>query len=136
MSIIVTAQQRIRIGDPTHVQGDAPEGSHSAVFEDDGDTGYFYALDFSADDEPVRDGMHIYNVAGVGDRHIPSDVVIGWSADGTRAVLLINDCPHAVFDFSAKRGFCRTGFPVPEKESEWSGHAWSDEALELFAADA
>ena len=43
--------------------------------------------------------MHIYNVASVTDKDKASTVRIGWTADGCKVVLLINDYPHAVFDF-------------------------------------
>ena len=133
MGIVVTAKQTIRIGEPMHVQGDAPEGSHSAVFEDDGDTGYFYALDYGSDGQPIQNALHIYNVANISDKHLPSEIKVGWSVDNEKVVLLINDYPHAVFDFSSKRGYCRTGFPAPARDSGWIGHEWSDESLELFA---
>jgi hypothetical protein len=56
-----------------------------------------------------------------------------WSEDGAKCALLINDYPHAAFDFAAKRGYCRTNFPnFPNKvERSWSesDHSWSDEAV-------
>jgi hypothetical protein len=45
MPIHITAEQKFIVGHPTTVEGAAPEGSFVAVFEDDQDTGYFYALD-------------------------------------------------------------------------------------------
>jgi hypothetical protein len=44
----VTAEQEFLVGSATVVQGSAPVGSLAAVFEDDQDTGYFYALDTSS----------------------------------------------------------------------------------------
>ncbi|KLI98311.1 DUF2251 domain-containing protein [Luteimonas sp. FCS-9] len=113
MAITVTATWTLRIGEAGHVQGDAPEGPYSAVFEDDGDSGYFYALDARQSDQPIQDALHIYDVAQVADGHLPSEVAIGWSAGADHVVLLINDQPHAVFDFAARRGSCRGGFPPP-----------------------
>mgnify|MGYP000901987644 CR=1 FL=1 len=133
MGIVVTARHTIHVGVTGHIQGDAPEGSYSAVFEDDGDTGYFYALDFGSGGQPIQNALHIYNAASISDKHLPSEVKIGWSVGGEKVVLLINGHPHAVFDFSSKRGYCRTGFPAPSPESGWTGHEWSDEAIELFA---
>lgn len=60
------------------------EGPYEAVFEDNGETGYFYALDNSADDNPIR----------MPCTGFPSSIGKGWSQDG---------------------------------------HAWSDEAIGLFA---
>ncbi len=134
MAIQVVAEQEFLVGAPSVLEGRAPGGSFAAVFEDDGDTGYFYALDANEQASPLQDAVHIYNVANVSDRAKPVCAVIGWSIDNRKAVLLLNDHPHAIFDFDKKRGYCRTGFPPPKPESEWSidGHAWSETAIELF----
>jgi hypothetical protein len=133
MPINIVAEQKITVGTEAFVDGAAPEGPFAAVFEDDGATGYFYALDRSVAGNSIQDAMHVYNVAAVTDRHVPSLVEIGWSLDHRKVVLLINDHPHAVFDFAARRGYCRTGFPPPAPRGAWSGHAWDDAALKLFA---
>lgn len=133
MPIIVTANTELLVGTPAVIDGAAPDSFFAAVFEDDGETGYLYALDTSLSGQQIQDALHIYNVSNVSDRHIPSQVKIGWSTDSTKVVLLINGHPHAVFDFSAKRGYCLSGFPPPSANGAWSGHAWSEEALQLFA---
>jgi len=133
MGIVVTACETILVGEGGHIEGEAPAGNYAAVFEDDGDTGYFYALDFAQSDQPIQNALLVYNVANVTDRNRTSEVKIGWSVDNAKVVLLINEHPHAVFDFAAKRGYCRSGFPPPAKDSGWCGHAWSDDALALFA---
>jgi hypothetical protein len=132
MPINVVAEQQITVGKEQFVEGPAPEGPYAAVFEDDESTGYFYALDRSGPGQPIRDAMHIYNVDAVTDGHIPSLVEIAWSLDHLKVVLLINDHPHAVFDFATKRGWCRTGFPPPDDHNGWTRHAWDDAALKLF----
>jgi hypothetical protein len=121
------------VGTPTIIPIDSPNGRYSAFFEDDGDVGYFYALDLSRSADKILDAVHIYNVANVTDRDRPSQVDIVWSEDGTKCALLINEYPHAAFDFSAKRGYCRTNFPnfkEPE-DGNWrkADHSWSDEAI-------
>ena len=103
MAIHVVAEQEFLVGQATVLEGAAPEGHFVAVFEDDGETGYFYALDMSVKQQPIQDAVHIYNVDNVSDRGIPSTVKIGWSTDSTKAVLLINGDPHAVFDFQARQ---------------------------------
>jgi hypothetical protein len=135
MSIDVVAEEEINVGEPAVIEGPAPKGPYVAVFEDDGETGYFYALDTRLEETPIQDAVQIYNVANITDRHKPSLVTIGWSEDHQKAVLLINEHPHAVFDFSAKQGFCRTGYPPPNSKGVWStsGHSWSDMAIKLFA---
>jgi hypothetical protein len=102
------------------------------VFEDDGETGYFYGLDTTKKDSPILDALQIYNVKNITDRNIPSTVQIVWSADGLKSALLINKYPHAIFDFQVKRGYCRTGFPPPAKTWSSQGHEWDDKAQDLF----
>jgi hypothetical protein len=106
----------------------------AAVFEDDGDTGYLYALDLSAQakgQNPIQEALHIYNAKSVADGDQESVAAIIWSEDGQRACLLINNYTHAVVDFAGKRGYCRTNFPPPGK---WKDHdfKWDDRALDYF----
>ncbi|HWX03051.1 DUF2251 domain-containing protein [Collimonas sp.] len=135
MPIQITAEKTFQVGQPTVVESSAPEGLYVAIFEDDNATGYFYALDASHEVQPIQDALHIYNVANISDRDKPSTVKIGWSLDSQKAVLLINGYPHAVFDFSSKQGYCRTGFPASAHNATWGsqGHEWSEDAIELFA---
>lgn len=135
MPIQVTAEAELIVGVPTVVEAPAPDGPLLAVFEDDEDTGYFYAVDTKADGNPIQDAVQIYNVVSVTDREKASLVKVGWSADSKKAVLLINDFPHAIFDFEARRGYCRTAYPAPNPSSDWGkhNHEWSEDALQLFA---
>lgn len=104
MTILVTLQAQLMVGEAQVIKSPAPEGMLAAVFEDDGRTGYFYALDDSVEGNPILDAVHIYNVEDISDAHIPSHVKIGWSEDSQKCVLLINGYPHAVFDFVGKMG--------------------------------
>ncbi|NER61178.1 DUF2251 domain-containing protein [Pseudomonas sp. MAFF212428] len=133
MPVYLAAEQELIVGRTLVVEAPAQEGPYVVVFEDDEDTAYFYALDTSADDNPIQDALHIYNASDVSDKEKPSTVKIGWSMDHTKAVLLINDYPHAVFDFQARQGYCRTAFP-PATGNGWSenGHEWNDDVLGLF----
>jgi hypothetical protein len=134
MPIHVVAEQQLLVGQPTVIEGPAPTGSFVAVFEDDGETAYFYAVDRSLEPNPIRDAVHVYDVAQVTDREEPSVVSVGWSVDNQKVVLLINSSPHAIFDFQRKQGFCRSGFPPPLSNTEWSarGHGWDESASALF----
>ncbi|MCO8161822.1 DUF2251 domain-containing protein [Pseudomonas sp. 21LCFQ010] len=133
MPIYLAAESELMIGQDLVLEGPAHEGSLVAVFEDDGTTGYFYALDTDTEGNPIQDALHIYDVEDVIDRDKPSVVRIGWSMDHRKALLLINGNPHAVFDFDNKQGYCRTGFPPPINRI-WSknGHDWRDDVLGLF----
>jgi hypothetical protein len=135
MPAILAIEQKIRVGKKVVVEGPSPTPPFVAVFEDDGETGYFYALDNSREDNPIVDALHIYDVESVTDRKVPSQIQIVWSPDHHNAALLINDYPHAVFSFANRRGYCRDGFPPNSAgESGWSptGHEWDDSALEPF----
>jgi hypothetical protein len=135
MPIQVVAEHEYVVGQDTAIKGVAPTGNFLAIFEDNGETGYFYALDKSAEKQPIQDAVHIYNVANVVDKERPSILKIGWSSDSLKVVLLINGYPHAVFDFLNKQGYCRTGFPSRANNDKWSksGHTWSEDVLELFS---
>lgn len=112
---------------------DSVSKKYSVVFEDDGETGYFYAiLREDNGDQPILDAMHIYNVRDVVDKNKSSEIKIFWSKDGLKSVLVINDYPHAVFDFESKRGYCRTNFPPPDNSWTKFSHEWTDDALKLF----
>jgi hypothetical protein len=120
-------------GDETWYASDAPAGSYSVVFEDDGETGYFYAVERRGADMQILDAVQIYAVRNVVDREIPSELQVVWSEGGQQAALYVNSYPHAVFDFQARRGYCRTGFPPPP-QTGWSsqGHGWDEDALKPF----
>lgn len=132
MAVNPVAEQAITIGQPAVVEGPSPHAHFGIVFEDDGTTGYLYALDFSRDDNPIVDAMHIYKVDQVVCRYEPSLVQLVWSRDGFKAALIVNQYPHAIFDFEARRGYCRTGFPASAFEWTECDHAWDDKALDLF----
>ena len=110
MPIQVVAEQKFVVGSPVLLEGAAPDSPLAAVFEDDGDTGYFYALDRSVEGNPLQDVLHIYNTQDVADRDTPVLVTIGCSIDNRKVVLLNNAHPHAIFDFEGKQGYCRTGY--------------------------
>lgn len=120
------------MGTPVAVEAPSPSTQYGVVFEDDGATGYFYGLDFHREGNPIADALHIYNVDAVTDKQLPTVVQILWSTDGLKAALFINEYPHAVFDFDARRGYCRTGFPPPDQHWTDFPHDWDDNALELF----
>ncbi|MDE3199298.1 MAG: DUF2251 domain-containing protein [Acidobacteriota bacterium] len=131
-------EHSFKLGDGSLFETPAPGGRYTAFFEDDRETGYFYALDLSHSDDQILDAVLIYNVAEVTDREMDSTARIVWSPDGTKCALLINYYVHAVFDFSAQRGYCRTNFPNFPDQSKggWdqSDHTWSDDAMQWLAS--
>lgn len=127
-----SAMTEFQPGEESFLDSNSPSNSFSVVFEDDGTTGYFYALDTANEDQMILDAMHIYNADNVSDRHKSSVARVIWSATGEQAALLINDYPHAIFDFAAKRGYCRTGFPPDSPGWSSEGHEWDDAAMNFF----
>lgn len=114
--LIIYEEQIFKVGEDIFLDSTA-ENKNAVVFEDNGETGYFYAVDRS-NDLKVLDGLHIYNVADVADRHIPSTLKILWIEDESKVFLSINNYYHAVFDFKNKAGYCRNAFP--ESNSDWT----------------
>jgi hypothetical protein len=131
MELTLGAKQEIHVGTATVIEADSSEGRFGVVFEDDGETGYFYARDYCVESLFV-DAVHIYSVEGVTDRHLPSTIHILWSPDSSKAGLFINRYPHAVFDFTTKRGYSRDEFPEPAPGSGWTRHPWDDSLRALF----
>jgi len=121
-------------GEETFYPSDSPTSSFSGVFEDDGQTGYFYAYDRAApEDARILDACLIYTVTNVVDRSRSSEVEVIWTDDGLKAALLINDYAHAVIDFGARRAYCRANFPPPT--GQWQSESrtlWDDGVLDVF----
>jgi hypothetical protein len=130
--MIVDVEETINVGTETFVASDSPSARYAVVFEDNGETGYFYAIQFTKEpgEHEIMNAMSIYDVENVIDKHKPSVLNIVWSDDGLKAALVLNGYAHAVFDFSQKRGYCLRNFPEPQ--SDWSGHEWSPDALNFF----
>jgi hypothetical protein len=130
--VSVAAEQTITVGDPVVIEAASHADSIAVVFEDDGETGYFYSVDVSNDELRILDAMHIYTVVDVSDRGAPSTIKVLWDEGGTRAALLVNDYAHAVFDFGERRGYCRNDYPEPPTGSDWVRPEWNDLILESF----
>src|SRR5215510_3958853 len=104
-------KQRFLPGADTWIASDSATSSFSGVFEDDGETGYFYAIDRSREEGSILDAVHIYDVSTVTDRDRESELEVSWSSDGLKAGLLINQTLHALIDFASSRAYCRNNFP-------------------------
>lgn len=135
MPLKIVATGTLRVGQPLVVDADSPGGRYATVFEDDGATGCFYAVDTDVEDgNPVQDALLVYVVADVTDADLASTLEIGWSDDGLKALLLINDQPHAAFDFERRQGWCLSALPEAALDKAWSKAArqWSDAVESLF----
>jgi hypothetical protein len=58
-------------GGAVNFASDSPSHPHSAFFEDDRETGYFYAMDLTRSENMILDAVHIYNVANLSDLTSP-----------------------------------------------------------------
>jgi hypothetical protein len=69
MPATIEAEETIRIGHETLVASKSPITEYGVVFENDGETGYFYGLDTSHNvGKQILDVLHIYNVRSVIER--------------------------------------------------------------------
>jgi len=98
---------------------------YGVVFEDDGETGYFYAT--IQQQSVILDALLVYNRTDTDALQPGEEAFIVWNPARMRAGLFYHNCFQAVFDFTVCRGVCRSGFP-PAPSTGWSplGHIWDD----------
>lgn len=98
-------------GEPVVLDVPGPVSSRLVVFEDDGDTGYFYAVETPDDAAPrIIDAVFVYHSPRDGAA-APEIAEVRWSADGSRAALFLSGVAEAAFDFDSGRGYGRSGGP-------------------------
>jgi hypothetical protein len=131
MTVEILLSKMITLGNPITLECPSPKTSFAVVFEDDGETGYFYGLDRENKEQPVLDALLIYNVKDILDKDVSVNLEIVWTEDGLKTCLRINGFPHAIFDFESGQAFCRTNFPRPDRRFT-NSHKWKEAALELF----
>lgn len=135
--------------EPGHalLSSDSSASPWRVVFEDEGVAAYFYACDRTRGsfEDSILDAVLIYNVAALAksdqelERPEPHRIAsVEWSRDGLQAVLYLDGTPQALFDFQARRGYCRMNFPnfMDDQGGSWhrSSHAWDESALQHFEA--
>lgn len=126
-------EAKVTVGTPdTLLNSTAASGAHGVIFEDDGTTGYFYAVQ-PGRELVILDALHVYDVASIADRQIPVTVQIFWDESRTAAVLLLNGRGHALYDFQRAAGFCRTAFP-PALNGQLPKRELTDELVEQYFA--
>ena len=117
VKLIIYTEEALHVGQTTSIDSEADNGN-CVVFQDNGETGYFYAIDKVNGVLVVLDALHIYNVKDVVNTDEQCLVKILWTEDHSIAILSINNYYHAVFDFRNKAGYCRTGFP--KSNNSWT----------------
>lgn len=116
--LLIYEVQTFNVGEDTFIDCTAESGN-TVAFEDNTETGYFYAID-RENNLTILDGLHIYNVADISEKSkaIASTVKILWTKDGTKSFLYLNDNCHAMFDFEIRAGYCKNSFP--DNMSDWT----------------
>ena len=132
MKPFLGAEITLQVGQEIMVESHSEDETKGVVFEDDGETGYFYARDFKKPDSGFVDALHIYNVQGVVDRDRPAALKILWTRDYSAAALLINLRPQAVFHFGKKCGYAPDPFPSSAADPDWTHSKMVDEIRGWF----
>jgi len=108
--------EALSVGQDTYIESCPSTVDNAVIFEDNGETGYLYAIEKGTDEKlEILDAVNIYDVTNVTDKDIPSEVKIFWNDDFDKVGLMINNYCHAIMDFKNKVGLCRTGFPHASK---------------------
>lgn len=130
--LYLTLEDDLYIGTPKQLGSMSNHNDYlSVMFEDDGDTGYFYAID-TRQSQPIVDCLHIYNTNAVEEKSSVRKLQICWSEQGDFVLLLINDYPHAGFDFSKLIGYNHSKYPMPEITSMWSHEEINEEKVKQW----
>jgi len=110
-------EQAFTVGNETFVESNSSENEYAVVFEDDTETGYFYALTIEpcTGVQRILDALHIYEVEDIAESKRPGVIQIIWSTDWLKCALLINNYCHALFNFATQGGYCRNEFPPPNE---------------------
>ena len=109
-------------GEDLFAESFSPESPYGVVFEDDGQTAYFYAVEKDAEGTGLRvlDALHIRETGGENAEPLdptqpPSKLQIVWSRDWMKCALVIDGLCHALFDFIAHGGHNINEFPPPNE---------------------
>jgi hypothetical protein len=116
-------EQNIVQGEDAFLESFSPESRYGVVFEDDGDTAYFYAVEKDEDGGGVKilDALHIYEAPdpddppppGSGEGKGTTRLLIVWSRDWLKCALVLDGYCQAIFDFEAQGGYSINEFPPP-----------------------
>jgi len=114
-------------GEDLFAESFSPESPYGVVFEDDGQTAYFYAVEKDKEGTGLRvlDALHIRETGESpfededaefrGPAPKPSRLQIVWSKDWMKSALVIDGLCHALFDFIAHGGYNINQFPPPNE---------------------
>ena len=110
-------------GEDAFLESFSPENRYGVVFEDDGETAYFYAVekDQAGGGLKILDALHIYEAPdpddppppGTGEGGVRSKLLIVWSKDWMKCALVLDGYCQAIFDFEVQGGYNINEFPPP-----------------------
>src|SRR5690349_13028998 len=105
-------QVKITIGEECFFESRSSDYNYTVMFEDDGETGYFYAAEVDPATEAlaILDMLFVYDVSAVPATNKSMELSILWSADWKRCGLILGNSCQAVFDFEHKAGYNLTAF--------------------------
>lgn len=141
----------LHAGEDAFVESFSPENQYGVVFEDDGETGYFYAVEKDKDGPGLRvlDALHIYEGDEGPDQEeeepeeteqededpqetSSSHLQIVWSRDWLKCALVIDGYCQAIFDFEGQRGYNINEFPPPNDVWTKGGRELTDEIIQRY----
>jgi hypothetical protein len=110
-------EQSFVAGEETFIESKSSENNYAVIFEDDAETGYFYAIELAKDssEQKILDALHVYEVSHIPLKKRSGIVKMIWSTDWLKCALLINNYCHAIFDFHSHSGYNRNEFPPPNE---------------------
>lgn len=110
-------ETRWTAGQDTFIESLSPENRNGVVFEDDGETAYFYAIEKDGEGDGLRilDALHVRNTEEAEPDADPADLKIVWSRDWQKCALIVDGFVHALFDFEAHGGYNVNEFPPPNE---------------------
>jgi len=129
-------EQAFVAGEETFIESNSSENNYAVVFEDDTETGYFYALEINKETgaQQILDALHIYEAEDIEAGKRPGVAKIIWSTDWLKCGLLINNYCQAVFDFAQQGGYCRNEFPPPNSFWTRGERTLTDTMVAVFFA--
>ncbi len=126
-------EQAFTIGEPVFIESQSSEYNYAVVFEDDSETGYFYALQTDEiEGQEILDAVHIYESGSIAAAERACTIKIIWSIDWLKCALILNDYCHAVFDFDNHGGYNRNEFPPPNETWTKGDRKLTDEMIEQY----
>ena len=102
-------------GEDLFLESFAAENSYGVVFEDDGDTAFFYAVEKTNEELRILDALHIHESDEEAEPLPSAQLKIIWAKDWLKCALVIDGHVHALFDFEAHGGYNINEFPPPNE---------------------